>query len=152
MVKFEADSMIVYQPRYADDKKTRVHAIVRAPDGRITDMEADIKDKSNPFIRDVFLQYTVAEIEAFTARETEIRAERARIESDLEEDRRTAEEREIAFQAKTKALEIPEVKDCKDPRIARRIRKARSAYEVAGWIAVAFIQSLDAEERPAENS
>lgn len=142
-IQLEADSFLIYQPRYVDEKKTRIKAIVRLPNGQIMEMEANRADTKSTLIRDIFSQYSAEEIELFSAREQQVVAQKVRIETQAAEDRRLEEEREVTFQAKTKALEIPEVKDCPDPRVARKIRKARSAFEVAGWLAVAFLKSLD---------
>lgn len=149
-IPMENHSLGVYQPRYTDPQKTRIKAIVRLPNGKFVEMEAAKSDHRSDLIRDVFSQYSEAEIESFTERERKFQEQKDKLAAQAAEDHRLMEEREIAFQAKAKALELPEVVNCPDKRVARKIRRSKSAFEVAGWLAVAFMKSLDAEAPMAE--
>ncbi|MBI3507543.1 MAG: hypothetical protein HY059_22130 [Proteobacteria bacterium] len=142
-IQLDPDSMIVYQPRWVGEGKTRIRAIVRGPDGRFGELEVNVDSKRSSLLRDILCQYSEAEIDAFTSREARVLETARRVSEETAEDKRLAEEREIAFQAKTKALALDEVKNCPDPRVLRKIRKSKSAFEVAGWLAVAFIKSLE---------
>ncbi|RZA07955.1 MAG: hypothetical protein EOP11_06310 [Proteobacteria bacterium] len=150
-IPMENHSLAVYQPRFTDAQKTKIKGIVRLPDGKILEMEGLKADRRSAFIQDVLSQYTEAEIESFTEREKKFLAQKEKIAAQATEDMRLMEEREITFQAKAKALELPEVINCPDKRVGRKIRKSKSAFEVAGWLAVAFVKSLEAEG-PAESS
>ena len=63
------DSLVIYQPRYMDSTKKRIKAIVRMPDNKLVEMEANKDDSSAALIRDVLAQYSEAELEMFTHRE-----------------------------------------------------------------------------------
>ena len=60
------DSAEVFHPHFSNEKKTRIKAVVRLPDGSFREMEADLADSKSPFVRDVTAQYSMAEIEMFT--------------------------------------------------------------------------------------
>lgn len=142
--------MIIYQPRFIDEGRTQVRAIARLVDGRILELEGDRREEKSDFIRDVFAQYSESEIIAFTERERQTAQLKAAVDEQSAMDRAHAEENELTFQAKAKALALPEVQNCTDRRLSRKIRKSKSAIEVAGWIAVAFMKSLDSEVQPSE--
>lgn len=143
-IQLTPDSRIVYQPRYANAEKTAIRAIVRGPDGRLTEMEArrDAVPK-HPMIRDVFLQYTEADLDRFTELEAKVTEAKRRLDQRVAEDKARQAEKDVTFLAKTKALELPEVAACKDPRIARKIRRAKSSFEVGAWVTLALLQSLE---------
>jgi hypothetical protein len=144
-IRLQADSRLIYQPRFTNEERTRIRAIVRLKDDRLVEMEADVADSRSSLIRDAFLQYSREEIERFTVREEQVLSKKREIDLRIAEDQRIEEERQVTFLAKTKALEMPEVRDCGDPRIPRQIRRAKSAFEVAAWVSLALSRSLGKE-------
>lgn len=144
---FESNSMLIYSPRFIDESHQRIRAIARLSDGRILELEGDRSETKSDFIRDIFLQYTEDEIAKCTAREKRRIELKQKVDEQSERDHQTLEENEITFQAKAKALALHEVQNCTDKRVIRKIRKSKSAFEVAGWLAVAFMKSLEMEDQ-----
>lgn len=147
LMQFSPDSCLIFQPRYATPDKSVIRAIVKKHNGKLVEMEARRDSVPlHPMIRDAFIQYSEADIERFTELEARV------LEAKIRRDRRVAEDRAqqaeigVTFLAKTKALELPEVMSCKDQRVARKIRRARSAFEVGAWVSVALLQSLENEK------
>lgn len=59
------------------------------------------------------------------------------------EQREKSVELERLFELKLKAFEVKEVRECKDRRIRTKVRAAKNETEMNGWIAVAFMKSLE---------
>lgn len=135
-----ADSPFIFHPHYTAEDKLRIKAIVRFPDGRLSEMEAGTKEEGSAFLRDVYAQYTEGEIAANTQRELRLRQLREENERLVHEDREREENRAALFRAKAKTLEIPEVKACPDKALQARIRKARSEAEVYSLAALAMLR------------
>lgn len=133
------DSRLIYQPRFIDNQKSKIRAIVKFPDGTLREIEADRNDTHSPFIRDVFLQYSEAEIELFSHREQCVNLKLEEIAKREREDREHAEKMANLFKAKSEALQIEEVKNSgKD--LARRIRSAKSVTEVLALTTLALLE------------
>ena len=145
-VRLSPDSPYIYNPRFLGEDMRRIKAIVRLPDGRIVEMEGDREDQSSRFINEVFVQYSMEEIITHTARENKITEHMQHLRKRLEEDRKIEAEREATVQAKMRALEIPEVKDCPDVMISRNIRRAKSSVEVMAWTAIALLKSTSTSQ------
>ena len=144
------DSLVIYQPRYINAAKTRIRAIVRMPDGKLTEMEANKDDTAAALIRDVFCQYSEAELEMFTHREFCILDKLRILNQRMAEDKKITDEREEVFQAKAKALALPQIRDHKDNEVRRAIRRAGSAYEVMALVIIALTEKK--ETVPANDS
>lgn len=145
------DSLVVYHPRYTDASKKRIKAIVRQPDGTLVEFEADRNDDRAGLILDVFCQYSEAEIEMFTHREFCIQQKMGELNERAIEDRRIAAEREETFQAKAKALAMPQIRDHQNPQVRRDIRRAHSAFEVMA-LTVAAISPANFTTVPTEGN
>lgn len=146
------ESLVVYQPRYADAAKTRIKAIVRRLDGSFAELEAAKDDQTAGLIRDVFAQYSEGEIEMFTHRENCV-LEKLRVRNERQaEDRRIAADREETFQAKAKALALPQIRNHADPAIVRGIRRASSAFEVIALTVAALTNSPTKNSPPTGES
>jgi hypothetical protein len=143
-IQLSPDSRVVYQPRWASADKKVVRAIVRAPDGKLTEMEGRLDAvPKHPLVRDVFLQYEEADLDRNSAWESRVLEVKRALDARLAEYKAKQAEKDVTFLAKTKALELPEVVACKDPRVARKIRKARSSFEVGAWVTVALLKALE---------
>lgn len=149
MIEFTDDSVLIYQPRYTDDSRNRIRAIVSLPNGQIMQVEKSVADRDSKFVRDIFLQYTEQEILEFTRRENCVVAEKSRVDEKAAARRVREEELALTFQAKVKALEIPEVQNFSDKRITRRLRKAKSPFEVAALVALILQKHYDTENETA---
>ena len=149
-IEFADDSVIIYQPRYTDESKSRVRAIVKLPNGKLIEIEKESKERSSSFVRDIFLQYSDEEIMEFSKRE-QLVSEKKRIadqrasENDLREKKRAA-----TFQAKVDALEIPEVKNFSNKDVLRRLRRARSPFEVSALVVYILDRSIGATSDSCE--
>lgn len=143
------DSLVVYHPRYADPTKKRIKAIVRRLDGTFAELEAERDDERSGLIRDVFAQYSEAEIEMFTHRENCVLEKLRLVNERQAEDRRIAAEREDTFQAKAKALALPQIRNHHDEQLLRAIRRATSAFEVMALTVAALTQAQPAGKDPA---
>lgn len=139
--RLSPDSPWVYHPRYSNAEKTRLRAIVRLPDGRITEVGADRSDTRSPLIRDIFAQYSEDEIAYFTTRHERMASAKQELDLRVNEDRRVNSVREATAAAKAQALEIPEIRNSNDPLIKRKIRTAKSTVEVNAWVAVALFEA-----------
>ena len=135
------DSPLIFHAHYMDEQKQRLRAIVRFPDGRFTEMEGNRSEETSAFIRDVFAQFTEAEIEANTARELALREAKEEIDRRAHEDREKEEARTALFRAKAQTLDIPDIKACADKELLVRIRKARSEAEVYTLAAMALLRA-----------
>jgi uncharacterized membrane protein YqiK len=135
-----ADSPAVFHPHYATEDRSRIKAIVRFPDGRLTEMDVSKKEEGSAFLRDVYAQYSEEDIEANTRRENRLRDLREENDRIAHEDREREEARAALFRAKAKTLEIPEVKACPDASLQARIRKARSEAEIYSLAALALLR------------
>lgn len=144
-IEFADDSVLVYQPRFTDESRTRIKAFMVLPNGQLMETEKDVRDQDSRFIRDIFLQYTEEEILQFTARENIVLEKKQKAAERAAEVQAREEEKAVTFQAKVKALEIPEVRDFPDVRITRRLRKAKSPFEVAAIVAL-ILQKTYADE------
>ena len=145
------DSRLVFQPRWANAEKTAVRAILRGPDGRLTEMEGRLGTQpKHPLVRDTFAQYSPADLDRNTEHEARVLEAKRKLDQRVVEDKAKQADKDVNFLAKTKALELPEVIACKDPRVARKIRKARSPFEVGAWVTVALLQSLELGEAAEE--
>ena len=140
------DSLVIYQPRYTDANKTRIKAIVRMPDGKLTEMEADKSDARAALIRDVFSQYSEAELEMFTHREFCILGKLRELNQRMIEDKKKTDEREEVFQAKAKALALPQIRDHQDKEVRGSIRRASSAFEVMALTVAALTDAKKKSE------
>jgi hypothetical protein len=140
-ISLYSDSPMIFHPHYLGEEKLRIKAIVRFPDGRLTEMEGAAKETESSFIRDVFAQYSEEEIDTGTTRELRLREAREELDKLNFEDREKDEARAALFKAKAKTLEIPEVKACPDAALQLRIRKARSEAEVYSLAALAMLRS-----------
>lgn len=136
-----ADSPAIFHPHFTAEDKLRIKAIVRFADGRLTEMDVSTKEEGSAFLRDVYAQYTPEEVEENTRRELKLRDLREDNEKQAMEDRERDEARAALFRAKSKTLEIPEVKACKDTALQARIRKARSEAEVYSLAALALLRA-----------
>ena len=133
-IEFADDSVMVYQPRYVGEGKSHVRAIVVLPNGQLMEIEKPCADRSSKFVRDIFLQYTDAEIEQFTLRAIAVTAKKQASDARVAERAAREQTQAATFQAKVQALEIAEVRDCPDRRILRRIRRAKSPFEVGALV------------------
>lgn len=148
-IDFSDDSVLVYQPRYTDESRTRVRAILVMPNGQLIETEKSVDDRESRFVRDIFLQYTEAEIWENTRREL-VMLEKKRLASEELAARQAREaEKAMTFQAKVKALEMPEVRDFPDKRVSRRIRRAKSPFEVAALVTLVLQESFKNDEAQA---
>lgn len=66
----------------------------------------------------------------------------------LKKDQEASKNLEELFQSKLTAMEIDEVKECKDRKLKSRIRRAKTPIEVAIFAAVAAMNAED-EEKPS---
>lgn len=139
------DSRIIYHPRYLDEEKSAIKAIVRFPDGSLRELEAAVDDDDSPLIRDVFLQYSTAEIEMHTHRESCLARSFRELESRAQEDQRRQAQMARLFEAKTEVLQIEAVKDCADRNLARQIRSAKTVAEVHSLAAYALLLQRQAQ-------
>jgi hypothetical protein len=146
-IEFGDDSVMVYQPRFANAERTKVKALIVLPNGQIKEIEKECADRSSKIVRDIFLQYTEAEILEFTEREQAVLAKKSASDARGLERQIREQEQAIVFQAKVNALDLPEVKNFADKNIARRIRKAKNPIEVAALVALVFQQSYQNETR-----
>jgi hypothetical protein len=135
-IPFCDDSVLIYQPRYTDETRLRVRAIVALPNGQLMQMEKSVHDRESKVVRDIFLQYTPDEIMEYTRRENVVLPEKTRVDEKAAQRKARDEEMALTFQAKVKALEIPEVQNFADKRVTRRLRKAKSPFEVAALVAL----------------
>ncbi len=137
------DSRYIFQPRFVDDERTIVKAIVLFPDGSLREMEAERDDADSPLVRDVFLQYSEAEIEMHTHRERCMIQKMQAVEQRAREDQARREQLDKLFQAKSEALQMEGVKGCKDATITRRIRSAKTVTEVHSLAAYALMMGTE---------
>lgn len=137
------DSLVIYQPRYTDASKKRIKAIVRMPDGKLTEMEADKADSRAALIRDVMFQYSEVELEMFTHREFCILEKLRQLNARIAEDKKRDTEREETFQAKAKALALPQIREHKDKAVRQKIRRATSAFEVMALTVAALTEKSE---------
>jgi len=79
-------------------------------------------------------------------RDLQLGAPNHRVDARVDEDRARKSDLQLTFLSKAKALELAEVKNCPDPRIATKIRKAKSAFEVGAWVTLALLKSLTPEQ------
>jgi hypothetical protein len=139
-IQMSPDSPFVYQPRFVNPEKTRLRAIVRMPNGSLTEMEVDVNDVKSPVNRDIFAQYTQAELELFTERHTRMTAAKREMDQRIAEDKQLNEVRDAAYKAKAEAFQIPEIANMENQDLQRKIRMAKTATEVLAWTAVALSQ------------
>jgi hypothetical protein len=133
---FLPSSTLIHSPHFVGKNRTRLRAIVERPSGQLQIEEGPLSDKSSGFIRDVLLQYRLKEIEAFTHRRNQFhdRLEAAR----LAKQEAAVKKSQMAqlFEAKKQALKIPDVRRSRNKALLRRIRSARSHFEVMAWTTV----------------
>ncbi len=137
------NSRDIYQPYYVDEARVLIRAIVRGPDGRLTEVDATKEDPQSDLYRDIYAQYSETEIEMFTHREWLVSQKRRERDEKLREDDRIEDARETLAVAKAQALEIVAVRDCADREIPRLIRKAKNPIEVQAWTAIALTKSRE---------
>jgi hypothetical protein len=140
-LQLSPDSPYVYHPRWSNAEKTKLRAIVRMPDGRLSEVEASRDDKRSPLLRDILAQYTEDEIQLFTDRHNLLAEAGRQRDQRMAEDRKAEAEREETARAKATALNIPAVRDLADKRFRSRILRARSPLEVSAWTALALMEA-----------
>lgn len=141
-----ADSRYIYQPRFTSPDRSSVKALVRLPDGSLQEMEAPRADRNSPLIRDVFDQYSEAEIEMFTLREQCMNQKMNELQERNREDRKRHDQMAKLFEVKSEAMQSEVVQKCVDKSIGRKIRSAKSATEVYGLMALALMIERNASE------
>jgi len=144
-IELAEDSVLVYQPRFIDDARTRVAAIVRLPNGQLLEVEKSYDDLESRFVRDIRLQYSNEEILEFTLRENALLAIKEQVEKKAEERRLQLENEAQTFRAKAQAFEIEDVKNFSDKTVIRRLRKAQSPLEVAAIVSFILGKSFQSE-------
>jgi len=143
-VEFADDSVLIYQPRFTDQTKSRVIAIAKLPNGKLVEVEKDVADKTSSFVRDIFLQYSEEEILGFTAREAAVGEKKRATDERVAGRKQVEAQRAATFQAKVDALEMPEVKNFPDKNVIRRLRKASSPFEVSTLVLYILDKTLGA--------
>ncbi len=137
-INLNPDSRYIYHPRYINTEKTILKAIVRFPDGSLNEIEAKKDDRNSALIRDIYLQYSEAEIEMYTHRELCMQSKMKVLFERHQEDQKRQEHLAKLFQAKTEALQIDCIQKSTDKTISRKIRSAKTATEVYGLVAMAL--------------
>ena len=137
-IQFLPGSLTVLMPSYADADRQKIKAVVQFADGQYREVEGRVSDTGNPFIRDVFAQYSSSEIEMFTHRASIVQQKREELVRQESEDRRIEEERRATFAAKERALNMAEIQGCGDEELLRKIRRAKNSFEVLAWASVAL--------------
>lgn len=140
--RFSPAAAIVYQPRFTDQNRKKIKAIIKTADGRLKEFEGSTDPATSSLMRDVLGQYTVEEIEFFSQREWRMLEQKKEVDRQAAADQLVEEEREMTFQAKAKALEIPAVQNCTNQEIVRKIRRAKNPIEVAAWVSIALSESI----------
>lgn len=133
----------LYHPHYVGEDRKTIRALARFPDGRLSEVDAPVDQLESSFLRDVFAQYDLEDLERNTEIERRLAEARDEVEKLRHEDKQRDDERAELHKAKSKTLEIPEVKACGDEEILSRIRKARSAAEVYSFAALALLKSQE---------
>jgi hypothetical protein len=145
-IRFSPDSPLVFHPRYADADGKRLKAIVRLPDGRFTEMEADRGDLKSALRRDIFAQYSEEEILFFTQRHERMAAARQQTDRRVAEDRRKSQLQEDLYQAKEEATQLLTALLPPDPQALKAIRSSRTKLEVLAWA----VRAVERAEKAAE--
>lgn len=116
--------------------RERVRARERTADGS-RDIFIDPSDEDN--WNALLEEYSLEDIDKAT--ELDVERYRERRHQREQEERENEERRyqEMLFAEKMLAFEIPEVKNLKDKKIKRRIRKSKTMLEVAAYSAAAIV-------------
>lgn len=149
-MKYRPGAPIIMGPIFLDNKKTRVGAVLRDPhDPRGARWVEDKVDADSPFIRDLCDQWTPDNIEANTQREVRISRINREAEDEERRRRKTVDEREVMYQAKSTALEMPEVIEAKSPKAVKlksKIRKAKTPAQVQAYLSALLLLLIDEED------
>ena len=139
-IQLSPNSLFIYSPRFIDQNKTRIRGIVRLNSGEFKEFEGHKDDEKNPFIRDLFLQYNLKEIEEISKKESLFHQKKALLEKRNLEDKQRDEELQALAQAKAQAFKLDIFQDDEFKDLKRKIRRASSIFEVTALSACAFMQ------------
>ena len=135
---------------WTNDQKTSSMTILchQMDDGKINRSQTEVhkfnEDKSiAPLWNKLIEEIGVSKID----QNTEIRRRKKLQEENdknlKKEQREKSLKLEELFSLKLQAFEIPEVRECKDPVLRRKIRSSKNNFEMQSWITVVLIKSLE---------
>lgn len=127
---------------WTSDNKDRVLARFFFDDETTEVISVPTNEEGNEYWQEILKHQTIEEIDTFTA-ESKRQAEREIIQN-IERDREANEVKKASalFNAKVEAFDIPEV-IAAPKELKARIRKASSATQVMGLVAVCIMKSLE---------
>lgn len=143
---------------WADDSKEAVTAILTVTDSQnkkttqvVTVNRTNPDGSENPDYSEVIDQLTEEKITINTQKRIEAKRQEEELEYQRREERARAVALEQLFDAKLKAFEIEDIKNCKDRVLKSKLRKAKNLIEVNAYATIIIMEQMNAEKEESES-
>lgn len=133
-------------PYWSNKENRHVIVTIRFPNGKESMASIQDKDGTNPDMRALLEKYTEEEIDENTRRGLERRNQKIKQQAERQEARINRSKQEALFAAKLEAFEIDAVKESKNMKLKRLIRKSKSIMEVQAYCSILLMQEIENAE------
>lgn len=104
----------------------------------------------NPDFAELISQVSEEKIDQNTQERIQKKAQEAELDHQRREERARAVALEQLFEAKLKAFEIDDIKNCKDRVLKSKLRKAKNLIEVNAYATIIIMEQMKANEESEE--
>lgn len=142
-VKDSAASKEYLNPYWSNKENRHVIVTIKFPNGKESMASIQDKDGTNPDMRALLEKYTEEEIDENTRKGLERRNEKIKQQAERQEAKVNRAKQEALFAAKLDAFEIDAVKESKNMKLKRLIRKSKSIMEVQAYCSILLMQEIE---------
>lgn len=147
-IEVASEQKIYEDPFWINKEQKQLMVVIHYPEtGRKT--PASISGEgNNPDYEDVLKQFTIEEIDEYTARREERKAREAQARQDRAKVEQARRMDEALFESKLQAFEIPLIKNSTNKALKAKIRRSKSFIEVQAYATMLIME----EEKVANDS
>lgn len=133
-------------PYWSNKENRHLIVTIKFPNGKESMASIQDKDGTNPDMIAVLQQFTEEEIDENTQRGLDRRNTRIKQQAERREAQQSRAKQEALFAAKLSAFEIDAVKESKNTKLKRLIRKSKSIMEVQAYCSILLMQEIENAE------
>lgn len=144
---------------WTTDEKAAVTAIAEstAKDGKVTRQVLTIlkvgpDGSENPDFIELINSLTEEKIDANTTERAERRARDTAMQQQRQAEKIRAHALEMLFEAKLKAFEVEDVKNCTNRVLKSKLRKAKNLIEVNAYATIIIMEQMNAAESESDSA
>jgi len=135
-----------FNPYWSNKENRHLIVTIKFPNGKESMASIQDKDGTNPDMIAVLQQFTEEEIDENTQRGLDRRNARIKQQAERREAQQSRAKQEALFAAKLSAFEIDAVKELKNTKLKRLIRKSKSIMEVQAYCSILLMQEIENAE------